>query len=684
MALLDFLKALLDTIKVFLVDFGNPVRALLQALILLIEAFLQSLRATGLFGLYHVPSVTVDDFLDFFNGNQPFVEVFKASLFDAKDFNRPQPREGQTKSGFVLLVVDASDVAVLLRRIQQLLKLFGKELGTPRLKAPQNVRAFPLGKGNDPILDLPSAFGSEAKAIAVEWTLPTQVLPPDPGMEGQLATIRDEFTPPGFLVEKTSQTTGATVNHIVSQTDLRGKASNFKFLVREETGRVFREYEAYYGVAPGDFTTTFLLGQLGTFRFIDNDVVKGTRYTYRVRPFIGELGLDPVTHTMPFPEVREKRLGLRQFVQDYPGKNLVIGDPSPEVSATLYDLPTDFDVLSSLRNLFKAAFSFNFHLPLPRYATFDSNGLPTGITSTSEIGLGSIQALASSQSALSNTPAVGQVVSLGEGPTPPGAVQTYESIGNRANPPLFPWQTFAVKRRANQLAIQVAGAMLDNPGTASRYKALMTGPAPKGPLAHGLLAGTGTIEEMVSGLIRNPDAQVPVDTLSNAYNLYYVDSVYRLNLLAAIRFIRTLTEGAAEPNWQRISVTRDIVPWVGELFNDILAKIQALVDAYNGAIQEIKAFIDLIERKIEVLENFLKFLIALLDEIEALDLTVSTFNSGVVNTGVTGWVDILDTAAIQPEAPSKEPNGYSAGVAFAYVGADVEAFASALKLLFGI
>lgn len=683
-ALLDFLKALLNTVKVFLVDFGNPLIALIQALILLLEAFINSLRATGLFGLYHVPPVTWDDFLDFFNGTAPFTEVFKASLFDGKDYNRPQPITGATKSGFILLVVDASDVATLVRRIQQLLALFGKEFAAPRLRAPQNVKVFPLDGGKDPLLSLPAVFGSPTKALAVEWSNPTQILPPDPGFEGQLTSLRDEFTAPGYLIERTEEPTGKTVTHGVEQTDLRGRVSTAQFVVREDSGRLFREYSAYFGVAPGDFTATFLLGSLGTFRFIDDTVEKGKRYTYRVRPFLGELGLDPVFHEMPFPPLREKRFGLRQFVQDYPGKNLILGDPSPEASGVVADLPLDFDVLNSLRTLFKTAFSLNFHLPLPVGATFDNKGFPTGVTSPSSVGKGSLLPLASSLSQLVGEP-VAQEIPLTIDKTPPGAVQSYEEIGNLppSRVPKFPWQTFTVRRRANQLAIQIAGAMLDNQGTASRYKALMTGGLPFGQVQFGILTSAINIEGLTTGLVRDPGPGLPVETLNGAYNLYFMDPVYRLNVLAAVKFALTLASVGTPPNWVSISVFRDIVPWLGEIFNDILAKIQALVDAYNGAIKEIKAYIDLIQRKIDALENFLKFLISILDQIEALELTVSVLNSGTVNVDASGWADIVDSASTQPAAPSRDPNGYSAGVALAYVGSDVKAFETALEALFG-
>ncbi len=679
---LEVLKAILDTVKAFLVDFGNPIIALVQALIALIQAFLESLRRTGLYGLYHIPTVTSEDFFEFFGGVDAFLTTFKASLYDTKDANRPRPLAGATQSGFVVIMVDASSVAQLLRRVQQLLAFFGKKSGAPKLRAPLNIRAFPLNQSKDPLLSVASVFSTPPTAIAVEWSLPTDRLPPDPGFRGQITSLVDEFRPPAYLVERTTAQTGDLVTKVVSYTDLRGKVTDQTYIVRETDGRPFRRYVDYHPVTTGSSTATFLLGQLGTFRYIDTNVVKGQTYTYRVRPFLGTLNVDVNNDNIIFPEPREVRAGLRQFVQDYPGENLIMGDPTPEVRASIPDLPGGFDVLGSLRLLFKAAFSLNFHFPLEPTATFDANGFPTGVTSSSEVGRGSLTALANELASLSYVPILGPGVDFVVGEVPPEATQNFDQVGNLVNPPKFPWQTFVVKRKANQLAVTVGEAMLANLGTAQAFAGIMTGPAPKGPLTQGVLAGKTTIQEMVSGLIRDPGSDLPVETLSGAYNLYYVDPVYRLNVLVAISQVASLLQQGSTPNWQRVSIFRDVIPWAGEIFYDILAKIQALVDAYNGALKEIRDFIDLIERKIDALERFLQFLISILDEIESLQVSAYVLNSGVLNGGIDSWVNAVDSAG--GNKPPSNPGGYSAGVVLGYVATDAAAFASALKIIFGV
>src|SRR5215467_9964959 len=100
MVYLEVTKAILESVKVFLVDFGNPIKPLVEALLQMIVDLFQSLKQAGLYGWFDVPNPLVDpNFYKFVGGFQAFVQRFKASLIDPKDPNRPQPVEGATNSG---------------------------------------------------------------------------------------------------------------------------------------------------------------------------------------------------------------------------------------------------------------------------------------------------------------------------------------------------------------------------------------------------------------------------------------------------------------------------------------------------------------------------------------------------------------------------------------------------------
>src|SRR6185369_8562865 len=200
---LDVLKAILDTIKIFLIDFGNPIKALVEALIKLIEELFLSLKATGISAYFDIPDPTSDPNFDrFVGGFQAFTERFKGSLFDPLDFNRPQPRAGSTQSGFVLLVVDSDSPFTLLERAKQLQRFFGREFTSPRFEPPDNLKGLPVGDKGDPILAVASVFTKgPIKSVQLSWSLPTSLSTPDPGYRDLVTKVAREVIPPKFLIE---------------------------------------------------------------------------------------------------------------------------------------------------------------------------------------------------------------------------------------------------------------------------------------------------------------------------------------------------------------------------------------------------------------------------------------------------------------------------------------------------
>jgi hypothetical protein len=168
--LLDVLKAILETIKIFLIDFGNPIRALVEALIALIQEVFLSLKVSGVFALFHVPNPAEDPSFSNHQGFDAFTEVFKQSLFDTKDFNRPQPRPGSTTGGFVLLCVTADAPFALLGKVRQLLRFFHRDFTSPRYEPPQNFKAAPVGPGGDPILSVFDVFTKNPDSIGLRDT----------------------------------------------------------------------------------------------------------------------------------------------------------------------------------------------------------------------------------------------------------------------------------------------------------------------------------------------------------------------------------------------------------------------------------------------------------------------------------------------------------------------------------
>jgi hypothetical protein len=248
--------------------------------------------------------------------------------------------------------------------------------------------------------------------------------------------------------------------------------------------------------------------------------------------------------------------------------------------------------------------------------------------------------------------------------------------------PEMPWNNSGVVRNSSRLANIVASAMLDA-NSAVAFKSLMEGAFPKGnPSVTGLDATN--LKELVFEITVVQDRQLAgqgaVQEAGVLYGRVFTDATVRNNVLAAVNFCKAFTLGGAPPDWIQVSFLRDIVPWSGQMLYDLLAKMQALLDAYAGVIDELKAFIDLIIRKIDTLERFLEYLISILDFIESLSLGFYILSVPQTSGDVNEWASIIDSAG--GSKPPSGPGGYTGGVAFAYVAADVSAFATAFGLIF--
>jgi hypothetical protein len=702
---LEIIKALLEAISLFLIDFGNPIRPIVEALLALILQLFESLRRTGLYGYFDFPNPTQDPNFDRFKGGyQAFTERFKASLFDGKDPYRPQPAPGINQSGFVLIVADAESVFGLLRLVRILLRFFGKELTSAQYAAPANVKVFPAGTkpgamggtNYDPILQLAAVFGADLKGLSIEWSLATNQYPPDPGFTDLVATVSSELIPQKWLIEKTGRLGGpetVTVNGETNFEDKRGKPIKRTIRVRDENGDYFRRFEKYLVIDPSTGGITFFLGQLGTFRYIDTDVVKDKQYYYRVRAFSGPLDVaSDGTLNLPAP-IQDASSG--EYVQRWPTTDpndpVVMGRPGPIITGRVPTLPTGWDVIRSLEYTFRMAFALGFHLELEKDSTFDTDGRPTGDTAAAEVGRGSLTNIGGALSQIIPAVTLGFVnpksTSLAVG-TAGGVAFSDEGISEVSQDPTlgsYPDVThnyFSVKAQSARLAQMVGSALLENSGSIPSLQALYQGGLPRPIPTGGNFSGVSTIQGMVEAFNALP-ADFPDNYYPNVYTTYslaFGDVSTRLNLLDVVSYIKSFTLGGTPPDWVSVSLLRDIVPWSGQFIYDLLNRIDALLDAFKSALDEIKAFIDALERKIDVLERFLRYLIEMLNYLDSFSAGFYFLNVPVTDRGVPGWIEAIDNAGGTP--PPSGPGGYSAGVALAYSGTNVDAFVAAFSLIF--
>lgn len=714
MILLDLLKTILDTIKTFLVDFLNPVKALVEALIALIVKVIDALRATGCFAYFDIPDPVHDpNFSRVAGGYQSFIGRFKGSLYDTKDFSRPQPTALMT-SGFVLLVVDEENIASLILGVKSLLRLFGRSWKSPRYEAPTDFKAIPVGASGDPILAVTSVFtNGPIEMIELKWSLPTSVESPDPGFTDAFAPIGSEFVPPNFLIEKsvdinpTSQKIDISKladNDSVGQVSVdapvpvdKSLASRFSKVdgttvlatqpLKDDQQEPVIKFQRYITVGTG---VDFLGEVTGTFRIIDTDVEEGHVYYYRIRSYSGSLNIDEAARLISgwptsYGDLKSAVGGnSRTRYFEWPKKgndDVVMGKPSGVVRAVIPKNLAGFDVIDNLRRLYLTAISLDFHQPLPKEnpdgtpPAFDAQGIPIPPTPATYIGKGSLTNVASRLAGFRANLLLEKLAGLDS----PGQAFAESSLQTVT----MPWQRFNVRNTAARIADGSAQAMLQLGGSeAQAFQSLMMGPLPRGPISTGgLLAGKTTLSDIVVAFTTPRSADDNNEQVLTTFDAAYDDAKLRQNVLVAIQYLQNFTLGGTPPDWIAVAPLRDIVPWAGQMLYDLMAKIEALVAAFNGFLDEIVKFIDLLERKIDAMEKFIQFLIEILDFVEDLNFGAYVLVANNLSGDVSSWVSAIDNAG--GTAPSSGPGGYTAGIALAYSLFDAAAISTAMMTIFG-
>jgi hypothetical protein len=746
---MEVVKAILDTIKVFLIDFGNPIKPIVEALLKLILDLIEALKKSGIFAYYDIPNPLSDSkFAKNSGGYQGFSKRFKQSLLDVQDLNRPQPSSGSTTGGYVLIVVDAQAPMQLISLVSSLLKFFGRETLNPSFPPPANVRVVPVGESGDPLLQVTKLFKEQVKTLAVEWSLASTMPAADSGFEGVATQIIQEFYPPKWLIERAEMPLNAEITeddlskpaaagYLTKIVEIRSKDRKTnkplkqKIRIKDSYGEPFIKFNAYAVVSGASNPATFFTGLLGTYRFLDTNVEVDKTYFYRVRAYNGIFAFEnaPVGQLVfSKSDIQQNQNDGDSYFFQWPAKNkadgVVVGKPSGIVQAKIPKVPENFDLPENIRRLFLTAFSLNFHLPLPPPApvtdstgkpTFDSKGNPITkplfdslgnpaeplMDSVTDIGRGSIASLAGTLASLQALPVIGLVGTVGV-PSNQSAIAPDLATGK---PPQMPWQIKTVRFQSARLMVKYTSFFSSgNASMAEGFKRLMQGSLPKGTpstasKSGSTLAGADTLEKMVAALTKVEVKQDSIEAIATAiaettgtndgvvdeatmrtYGSAFEDPIVRKNILAGIEYLLTLAGQGEAPNWVSISILRDIIPWSGQLLDDLAQKIRGLADSYKGVMGEITTFIDTITRKIDTLERFLKYLVSILNYIESLSVGFYFLDSGTLSGDVSEWMSTLDNAT--GSKPPSGPGGYTAGISFAYLGPDVASIVSAFGLIF--
>jgi hypothetical protein len=702
---LEILKALLDIIKAFLIAIPNPIEAIVKALMALLTTLVNTINQTGLYAYFDIPDLSTDpNLFKFVGGYQSFTQRFKGSVLDTRDPNRPQPISGATESGFLMIVADAADISALMKLIRVLRLFFNRPHEQSRFAAPANVKILPVSQSKDPITSIAKVFSTPIGGVSLGWTLGGSVRPPDPGFQDLGGIIANEFRPPQWLIERSSTPINGSVDvgaggvgHVTwmqpTQHEKRGTPGDFILQLTQlsdENGEPVIKFDHYMTLLTPDGTLlgdieNGLLGELGLIQYFDTDVQPDQTYYYRVRAFTGTLFTNGTSLAWDSTPMRDVK--TQEYYLPWPGANLTMGKPSPVMRIRVPKVPANFDVLTTLVRLFEAAFSLNFHLPVASTDKFDSSGNPTGTTPVTHIGYGSLLRQSGALAAFQAIPAVASI-SQSLGTTNLGTLTTVSQTpvnSTTGNVEEQPWQQSNIEFQAGKLAGVVASSLLEQgSGAIQQFQLIMQGSFPRGNLApkETNIASAKNLQELVYAITDpgDPTTGAVSTPTYNAYVAAFSDASCRQNILYAIQYVTSFTLGGTPPDWIKFSILRDLIPWSGQLLYDILAKIQALLDAFKSIFAEIIAFINLIERKITVLEEFIKYLISILDFILSLNAGFYLLFVPTTSGDIFQWFNLIDNAG--GTKPTSGPGGYSAGVSMAYVAPNVAALAAAFSLIF--
>ena len=166
----DLINSALDFIASLLIDFTNPLKPIIEAIIALLDSFIADLRNFGWYLTYDREEVKKP--LEKLLGGYPaFESRMVEKLLDVGDPTRPNfSPESKVFAMTFFVGADASSLGAIIAQIKKLLKLFLSLKGpSDKAAAPVNVE---VGYYNDVVgeIQIPNKFKPDG--VRVKWNLP--------------------------------------------------------------------------------------------------------------------------------------------------------------------------------------------------------------------------------------------------------------------------------------------------------------------------------------------------------------------------------------------------------------------------------------------------------------------------------------------------------------------------------
>jgi len=679
------IEGILDIVKAFLVDFGNPLQSIFALLLAAIRAIINQIKSTGFSFLLVHPDMSTGDFassLASVSGSYPsFENKVVSKFYDSSDIFRPQYSSGSSVAVLALyLGVETPDDLFL--QLEAILSLFRPPFLFPRLPAPIEVKVNPARKTGDPVANFRSLFDEDLnEALVVEWRMPTNPSNSySPDWSNALSSLIYSYRFPSFVVERSETPQGdrivVEVNTQTMGKNVQALAEKYGMPVPATTATVLESDNSPYRLASKRFDVTgakLITGVIaGTYRFIDDDptLERGKSYYYRVRPYFG----DASKYVSAF--IAAEKEAFIVYDQEQPrirfGKSVTMGLPSATARGFVPRKPSGFygiNIYDAVYQSVQAAVLLNMELPAPSQGATPSELQQRTGWGTISAAAGQISVVKAS---LKNSKSVKSNLifkttcrrisnqSLTNIMSQPALLSILSGRWNKIKEwvePLidpdgdFEWEFPTVVGNSK---FEIENNLIDYLAAESDYftgQNIFFGPYP-------------TFQLLVNGT----DASISVEKRQDLQNF----------LRAALV---SLSGSTSYLSWYSVTIG-DLFPAFNPLMFDFEQFILALLKALDSALKSIQDIVETLLQKVRALETFL---VSIINIIELLSIeakaSVLTFSASNASSD-----DLVEAIRASEDKPVDSPYGLHSGIVMTFGGPGEGSIAAfqALKFILGI
>lgn len=708
------LEALMDLVKPFLLDLGNPIRALISLLLASVRAIINQLRAGGIAALLVHPDFSRQDFGSVLEsasgGYRAFESKVVAKFHDQSDVNRPAYPPGSS-AAMVVFYIGAESPGDLMRQLFALLSLVKHPAATFALPAPVELKASPVFKSDSAIAQgkevglkvarlFSDRFSNDLdKKLVLEWRMPSAPGSTSaPSFVNHLVSFSLAYRFPNFMIERSESPNGTPVRlRMQSSTTADGvlqpkigqysmPAADTLVDLREQDGRSYKHFDTKIQVKK---ELGLLEGQAtGTYRYVDDDpnLEQGRTYYYRVRAFFGKPTEYAAAAVGSFNRGNKelvRREGNKYFVNF--GKGVTMGPASAVakgfVPRNRTALATDFNPQSDLQDAVKAALLLNFELPAASVGDSPDEQVQKTGWGTLSIAAANVGAMKSAYKdseslkdsapfklaarRVANTVAAGinektQMASMLADRWRDGVSGTVHDVLKAP----FKWSFVGVvggygPRQAAKVKAYLAKE--------DSYNGQFNYPADP-PEGKGVLEpsdGTGSL-----------DGPYPVRPMSYRDDEVQVSQERRQQLADFLRLaLASRSQSTAYMSWYSVTLG-DIFPALIPFVFDFEQFVLSLMKALDSILKEIEAIVQSVLDKIRQLEQILETILNLIDVMN-VGVSVSVLGFSGTNSSAS---DLANALLQSGDKPGEKPWGFHSGMVLT-AGGPGEGSVQALKAL---